>query len=257
MSCINKQLVVMSLMVFTLGVTMPSSVQAAVDNSLPLQVTPPGDEQSKTEMIVATVNGRPIRSWQVDAHALNSHMSSEDALEDLIDLKLVRAAAVSHGFNPPAGKWDEQERAIIEKALVQTLAIDLPAPRIFLIIDHAWLKDTPDEREQAAGRALLEQLRDLVAKGATIPEAFKQLQADGSLWHIGNHEEYAYKIISAEARDLPEGGLSEIIPGDGGLHLYKIHQRKTVPASSKEIRAMLSLRLRSPASIEYPAAADQ
>jgi hypothetical protein len=87
-----------------------SAARSSASGELPPRPPAMINQVTTTDLVVATVNGRPIRSWQVDAHALNSHLSSDDALEDLIDLKLVRGAAVSHGFSLPPGKWDGKER---------------------------------------------------------------------------------------------------------------------------------------------------
>jgi hypothetical protein len=143
-------------------------------------------------------------------------------------------------------------RAGVELALAQTLGLDVPPLRVSLVVDHAWLKDAEDEKARFADRALLERLRALVEAGATIPEAYTQLQVDGAAWHIGDHEEYPYEIIPAEAHDLPPGSLSPIIPGDGGLHLFRIYQRKQELPPSSEIRGLLSERLRRDATIDRP-----
>jgi hypothetical protein len=75
---------------------------------------------------------------------------------------------------------------------------------------------------------------------------------DGSLWHIGDHEEYPYDVIPPEAHDLPDGSLSPIIPGDGGLHLFKIYQRKKVPPPLDQIRGPLYNRLQVELSVDRP-----
>lgn len=214
---------------------------------------PPGmvSQVSPGDQILATVNSYRITAGKVVDHAGSVYLSRQEALEDLIDITLVKQAVKEYQISAPEDGWYGEGRTKVESALAQALRIELPPPRVYLIIDHAWLKDAEDEATRRAGRKQLELLRKLVTKGATIPEAYRQLQADGSLWHIGDHEKYEYGIISAEARDLPEGGLSKIIPGDGGLHLYKIHQRKAVPASSADIQMLLNLRLRSTATIEY------
>ena len=124
--------------------------------------------------------------------------------------------------------------------------------RVSLIVDHAWLKDAEVEKTRVAGRALLVRLRTLVEAGATIPQGYDQLQADGALWHIGDHEQYPADVIPGEARDLPPGGLSQIIPGDGGLHLFRIYERKQELPYWDEVRVPLNARLRLDAAIERP-----
>jgi hypothetical protein len=109
----------------------------------------------------------------------------------------------------------------------------LPPPaapdKVVIVVDHAWVKDSPDEVVQASQRKSLERLRALVAAGKTIPAAYEALGIPGAAWHIGDHEEYAYNVIPDAAHDLPDGALSPIIAGDGGLHLFKIYARKTLP----------------------------
>lgn len=215
------------------------------------------NQVTQSDEILATVNGYDIQAWKVDDHVRSSSLSRQEALDDLICLHLEQQAVREYQVSPPEDGWYGEGRAQAELALVRAMGMKLPPPRVYLILDHAWVKDAEDVEVRNTNRKLLEQLRKLVKKGATIPEGYKQLHADGSLWHIGDHEEYEYDIVSAGARDLPAGGLSTIIPGDGGLHLYKIHQRKSIPASSRDIRVLLNLRLRSSAAIEYRVAPEQ
>lgn len=206
------------------------------------------------DLTVAIVNGRPITSAELDAHIAVSLLPREEALEDLIDLHLLRAAATVNKIHFPAGTWRPEIRADIEFVLAQTLGVDIPPLRTTLVLDHAWLKDADDVKQRAAGRTLLERLRTLVEAGATIPDAFTRLQADGALWHIGDHEEYQSIILPTEAQNLPPGVLSPIIPGDGGLHLFKIYQRKQERPFIDDVRVPLLSRLRLDASIELPEA---
>ena len=210
---------------------------------LPIQAT-------AADQTVAMVNGQPIKASELEAHIAATQFGREQALEDLIDLQLVRSAVAANKVKAPSGTWSAEVRTEVEYALAKVLSLDIPPPQISLIVDHAWLKDASTEKDRAAGHALLVQLRNQVKAGATIPDAYNKLQVDGSNWHIGDHEEYPYNILAAEARDLPPGTLSEIIPGDGGEHLFKIHEKKEQIPSSSEFRYILSDHLRKDSKID-------
>jgi hypothetical protein len=52
-------------------------------------------------------------------------------------------------------------------------------------------------------------------------------------WHIGDHEEYPISVVPPTVRELDAGSVSAVTPGDGGLHLFKIYERKhNLPAIS-------------------------
>jgi hypothetical protein len=103
-----------------------------------------------------------------------------------------------------------------------------------LIVDHAWVADATGpkakaSKKNAAQRKSMEELRTRVLAGQALPEAFKTLpglENGGAAWHVGDHEEYPYNVVPPEAHDLPDGSVSAVIPGDGGIHLFKIHGRK-------------------------------
>jgi hypothetical protein len=78
------------------------------------------------------------------------------------------------------------------------------------------------------------------------------MQLDGTPWHIGDHEEYMAETIPPEGRDLPAGSISPIIPGDGGLHLFTIHERKDYLSPADVIGPILRDQLRQGATIERP-----
>lgn len=199
---------------------------------------------------VVFVDGKPIGTADLDAHIAVTGLSHDDALEDLINLKLERAAAVKARVTVPPGRWSDDERAGIELALAKALSLDVPPGKVSLVVDHAWLKDEEDEAGRAAGNELMEKLRELVVAGSTIPVAYEKLQSDGRSWHIGDHEEYSSDDLPDEVRDLLVGSLSPVIPGDGGLHLFKIHQRKEEPPAREEVRGILLDQLRMDATID-------
>jgi hypothetical protein len=204
------------------------------------------------EQPVAILNGRAITSSELDAYADTTKLPREEALEELIDLQLLKEAATAQQVKLPVTVWSPETRAGVELAVAQALGIEAAKPRTILVVDHAWLKDAEDANERATGRTLIDKLRALVVAGATIPEAFSQMQLDGSLWHIGDHEEYPYEIIPAEANGLPPGSISPVVPGDGGLHLFKIYQRKQESPSVEVVRSILRDQLRQGATIERP-----
>jgi hypothetical protein len=219
---------------------------------------PPTSQLVAVDQTVATVSGQPVKASELDAHVAATNLPREEALEDLIDLHLTRAAVAAHGVSAPAEPWSPEDRAKVEFDLAKALGVDIPPPRVSLVVDHAWLKDVKSKKARAAGRALLVRLRKLVKAGATIPEGYTKLKVvDESAWHVGDHEEYPYSKLPATMRDLPPNSLSEIIPGDGGLHLFKVYQRKEEPPSADDVRALLRTRLRSDASIERPEAPTQ
>lgn len=210
-------------------------------------------DTATAEPPAATVNGRSITNAEVDAYSEASQLPREYALRDLIDLMLLKAAATELRVKLPDEPWSSDAKDGVELAVAQGIGIEAAKPRIDLVVDHAWLKDAEDASERAAGRGELENLRALAVKGATIPEAFARMQLDGSLWHIGDHEEYPYEAIPAEARDMPPGAISPIIAGDGGLHLFRIYEKKQSVGPMEVISSQLRDELRQRATIEQPA----
>jgi hypothetical protein len=95
-----------------------------------------------------------------------------------------------------------------------------------LRVDHAWVKDAESAEAQNHQRQALETLRAKVGAGQAFVGAWNALKEDGTNWHVADKETYPYSLIPAEARDLPDGSLSPIIPGDGGLHLFRIVGRE-------------------------------
>jgi hypothetical protein len=206
-------------------------------------------QASADDQNVAVVNGQTIKTSELESHMSATQLGREQAVEDLIDLQLVRSAAIANKIKAPSGAWSTEARTEVEYALAKALKLDVPSPRIYIVVDHAWIKDAASEKERADTLALLVKLRDLVKAGSSIPAAFDKLVADGSSWHIGDHEEYPYDVIAPEARDLPPGSLSEILPGDEGKHLFKIYAKKEQLPSSAEFRYILNEHLRKNATI--------
>ena len=220
---------------------------------LPGCATHPAPQSNALAAVAARIDGEEIDGATLDAHAARTGLAREAGLEDLIDLRLTRRAAAAAQLPIPSEPWSEEARTQLEHTLARKLALDVPPAVEEILLDHAWVKDAPNERDQAAQRMLLEKLRAKVAAGETLPTAWNALGADGTAWHIGDHESYPYEVIPAAARDLPAGALSPIIPGDGGLHLFKIHahQQKLPPADL--VRATLQPHLREGVKIERSA----
>jgi hypothetical protein len=185
------------------------------------------------------IGGERIASARVERFVQQSGQPREAALADLADLVRVLRAAKGAGLTSGSPEMAPAERARLEHALALKLALEVPKAEVSLIVDHAWLKDAPSKAERDRGRKQLERLRGLVEHGATIPAAFQELKLPGALWHIGDHETYAYDIVPEDAHDLPPGSLSPIIAGDGGLHLFKIYERRETPPPADAVRAAL------------------
>jgi hypothetical protein len=200
---------------------------------------------------VATVDGHPISAAALDAHEARSKLPRAEALADLIDLTLLREAAAAQSVPLAAGEPTAEARTAAELAVGRKLAMDLPQPRNVLVVDHAWVKDAPKKATTAKQKKQLESLRGLVVAGQTIPEAFKTLPGvDSAAWHIGDHEEYPYDVVPAEAHDLPAGSVSPVVAGDGGQHLFKIHAHKTTTPPADVVHALVRDKLREGKAIE-------
>lgn len=193
-----------------------------------------------SDKIVATVNDEPVRDSELAAHIVATNLPRDEALSDLIELKLLRNVAAAKGVSVPSGSWSVDERNKVEYDLVKAIPLPVPAYVGELVVDHAFLKLAPDEKGQKAGLALMERLRSMVTEGATIPEAFNKLQVDGSDWHIGDHEEYPASALPDETRELPPGGLSNVLVGSDGYNLFRIYERK-IPV--EEIRQAVRIYL--------------
>jgi hypothetical protein len=200
---------------------------------------------------VATIDGKPLPASALDAHQKASGLPRDEALADLIDLTLLREAAAAQGVPLAAGEPTAEVRAAAELAVARKLALDVPPAADVLIVDHAWVKDAPKKAETARQKKQLESLRALVVGGQKLPEAFKTLPGvNGAAWHIGDHEEYPYGVVPPEAHDLSPGAVSPVVAGDGGLHLFQIHARKTTPPPADAVHALVRDTLRSGKGIE-------
>jgi hypothetical protein len=207
-------------------------------------------EAAPDEAPVARVDSQILSARMLSGHQDKSGLPHDEAIEDLIDLTLLRAAAKRHGVPVEEGMLAPEARAAAEYAVALKLAIDLPPPQAMVVVDHAWVKNADDKKTNAAQKAAIEKLRTLVAAGTALPAAWTQLKLPAEPWHVGNHEEYPADVIPAAARKLQPGGLSPVIPGDGGLHLFKLHAHKQSPPAPDVVRPLLRARLREGKVIE-------
>jgi hypothetical protein len=198
----------------------------------------------------ARVDGQIITMSELDAHQSRTGLPRPQALEDLIDLSLLRRAASQHGLDLPSGAVAPEARAVAEFELARQLGLAVAPASYVLRVDHVWVKDSKQKKAQAAQRAAIERLRGLVEAGDTIPAGYDKLGVAGTTWHVGDHEEYPYAVIPPAARDLPAGSLSPVVAGDGGLHLFKIIEHRQVRPAAAGVSAVLRPYLRAGKSIE-------
>ncbi len=216
----------------------------------PVQGTPGSTGDPRASRPVARADGELILASDLDAHLARTGLSRREALDDLIDLTLLRAAARANGIAVETTPLSADARATAEYELARKLSLDVPPATDVLVVDHAWVKDSEQAKQQGEQRAAMERLRALVMAGATIPASYEKIGADAANWHIGDHEEYPYEVIPAHAHDLPPGSLSPLIPGDGGLHLFKIHARKRVMPPASMVHQAVRERLRDGKTVD-------
>lgn len=194
---------------------------------------------------VATIDGVTIARAGLEEHIAATKLEPAQALDDLIDLLLLRKACGEQDVTLPPGKPTPEVRAAAEVALARKLSLDVPPSTDVLVVDHAWVKDAKKASVTAKQKKSLEELRALVVTGQTIPKAFETLKGvDGKAWHIGDHEEYPYMVVPAAAHDLAPGGVSPVVAGDGGQHLFQIYARKTTPPPADVVHPLVRDRLR-------------
>lgn len=209
---------------------------------------------ASAEAVVARVQGQAISTRELEAHQAATGLSRVEALEDLIDLALLRQVAGALGVALPAeGLPPNEVREAAAYEVARKLSLDVPPPVTVLVVNHAWVKDAPQPSKRAAERAAMERLRGLVAAGGTIPASYAELGTDGAGWHLGDHEAYPYDVVPAQARDLPTGSLSPLIAGNGGLHLFTILERRQTRPAAELVWAALRDKLRAGKAIEVVA----
>lgn len=103
------------------------------------------------------------------------------------------------------------------------------SPPKSLQVDHAWVKNAPTPGARTKQKQQMDTLRAKVLGGSSFTAAWNALNYDGALWHVADGETYPYEVVSEEARDLAVGSVSEVIPGNGGLHLFRIVAHDPAP----------------------------
>jgi PPIC-type PPIASE domain len=104
----------------------------------------------------------------------------------------------------------------------RTTSIPTPEQPTKLRVDHAWVKDAARPVKQAAQRKAIDALRAKVAAGEGFNAAWQSLRLDGTPWHVAEGETYDREVIPEAVRDLAPGTVSPVVPGNGGLHLFRI-----------------------------------
>ena len=220
---------------------------AARPPELPPPTDVPGQQQvalvagANGALPAARIDGKPISGDALAAHQRATGLPRAEAVTDLVDLTLLREAAGKRGIVLPAGPVTPEAREDAERKLAAAMNLDLPPDTVSLVVDHAWVKNATTPTGRAAQKKAIYQLHALAVAGETIPAAFPKLagKVTGKVtgmkaadWHIGDHEEYPVSVIPAGVRELAAGTVSAVEPGDGGLHLFKIHERKTTPPAA-------------------------
>ena len=237
-------------LLFLLGACATSGATGTAAPAPPAQPEVAAKPSPPPPALVARVDGQPVYATELDAHQSGTGLDRSRALDDLIDLLLLRRAAGPSGIDLPLGIPDAEARAAAEFALARKLGLAVSPASHVLVVDHAWVKDSKTKKAQAAQHAAIERLRGLVAAGGTIPSAYNSLGVTGDPWHVGDHEEYPYELLPPDARDLPAGTLSQVISSDGGLHLFKIIEHKQVRPAADSVSSVLRPYLRQGKVIE-------
>lgn len=100
---------------------------------------------------------------------------------------------------------------------------------VSLTVDHAWVRDADTPGEQSAQAAAMAALREKVVAGGAFVASWEALGLDGARWHVAEGETYPGDVLPPGVAELPEGAISAIVPGDGGLHLFRIVGREAAP----------------------------
>lgn len=115
---------------------------------------------------------------------------------------------------------------VVEQPQQEQAATDSAIP-VEVHLDHAWVKNANTRKKQAVQRKVMEALRAKVVAGGAFIASWKELGVNGTLWHVAEHETYPQNVLPEGAQNLPVGSISPILPGDGGLHLFRILGRET------------------------------
>lgn len=112
-----------------------------------------------------------------------------------------------------------------DEPLAEATDVEAPSDRsetVLLRVDHAWVRDGETPAEQAERRTQMDALRAKVAGGEGFDAAWTALELSGEFWHVAEGETYPADALPEPVQNLPLGDLSVVVPGDGGLHLFRI-----------------------------------
>jgi hypothetical protein len=199
--------------------------------------------------VVARVYGREIPAAELERHREVTGLVGDEALDDLIGLELVRQAAEERQLPVPPEPWDEPTRRLVERWVADELGVSGQPVPVRMLVDHAWVRDAATPGGRAEQRRQMERLRLMVLSGQPVADAWDALGVDGRDWHVGEQETYPVDVIPEAARSLAPGSVSAVIPGDGGLHLFRVFGRAS-PDPATALRSALRERLGPGARIE-------
>ena len=98
-----------------------------------------------------------------------------------------------------------------------------------LRVDHAWVRDAESADERGMQLRAMKALREKIVAGGTFVASWNELGLDGTNWHVAEQESYPLDVLPEMVRKLPDGSISPIVPGDGGLHLFRVIGREPTP----------------------------
>lgn len=174
---------------------------------------------------VGMVDGKKIYRDDLAAYEKQSGLVGKAALEDLIDLELLQRAAKKKDIDYKDIKAPDG-RARIEYEVGRALSLPVPEASVQLVVDHAWVKDAKKPAAQNKQKADIEKLRVKVTEGQPLGDAWRGMKLPPTNWHVGDHETYGTDVLPAEAKTLKANDVSVVMAGDGGLHLFKVYERK-------------------------------
>jgi len=97
-------------------------------------VAAPGATSPAVALPAARIDGQPITSAELAAHQGATGLARAEALDDLIDVTLLKSAATRHGLGVPPGPLPAEARSDLERALADKLGLGwsaaTPAPTI-------------------------------------------------------------------------------------------------------------------------------
>jgi hypothetical protein len=232
----------------TIGLILASLAGCAAQQ-LPVNEPKHSITPAKNSSPVAMIDTKKIYVDDLKAYEKQSGLTGRAALEDLIDLELEAQAAKKNDIDystikTPAG------RAQVDFQLAKALSLNVPEPTTQLVVDHAWVKDSKRAAAQAKQKQEIEQLREKVIAGTPLPEAWRGMKLTAMNWHVGEHETYATNVLPPEAKDLKANDVSVVMVGDGGLHLFKVYERKDELPPAEAVRSALHTALREKRIIE-------